>query len=159
MFLYLIQTVTFMYLADAFIQSDLLYLYSGYKFFVSMCSLGIKPTTFALLTQCSTTEPQEHKTNKPNNFFAIKVSTSIILQITWHFIALLNNLDCILPFKRLGLMFLKEISHVHQGCIYLIVKTEILQIKITFLCENVTDFCDQSIITPVLCHMILQKPF
>ncbi len=25
-----------------------------------MCSLGIKPTTFALLTQCSTTEPQEH---------------------------------------------------------------------------------------------------
>ncbi len=26
-----------------------------------MCSLGIEPTTFALLTQCSTTEPQEHK--------------------------------------------------------------------------------------------------
>ncbi len=25
-----------------------------------MYSLGIKPTTFALLTQCSTTEPQEH---------------------------------------------------------------------------------------------------
>ncbi len=25
-----------------------------------MCSLGIEPTTFALLTQCSTTEPQEH---------------------------------------------------------------------------------------------------
>ncbi len=24
-----------------------------------MCSLGIEPTTFALLTQCSTTEPQE----------------------------------------------------------------------------------------------------
>ncbi len=23
-----------------------------------MCSLGIEPTTFALLTQCSTTEPQ-----------------------------------------------------------------------------------------------------
>ncbi len=34
--------------------------YSGYTFFVSMCSLGIEPTTFALLTQCSTTEPQEH---------------------------------------------------------------------------------------------------
>ncbi len=33
--------------------------YSGYTFFVSMCSLGIEPTTFALLTQCSTTEPQE----------------------------------------------------------------------------------------------------
>ncbi len=25
-----------------------------------MCSLGIEPTTFALLTQCSTTGPQEH---------------------------------------------------------------------------------------------------
>ncbi len=25
-----------------------------------MCSLGIEPTTFALLTQCSTTESQEH---------------------------------------------------------------------------------------------------
>ncbi len=25
-----------------------------------MCSLGIEPTTFALLTQCFTTEPQEH---------------------------------------------------------------------------------------------------
>ncbi len=24
------------------------------------CSLGIEPTTFALPTQCSTTEPQEH---------------------------------------------------------------------------------------------------
>ncbi len=27
--------------------------HSGYTFFVSMCSLGIEPTTFALLTQCS----------------------------------------------------------------------------------------------------------
>ncbi len=27
-----------------------------------VCSLGIEPTTFALLTQCSTTEPQEHCT-------------------------------------------------------------------------------------------------
>ncbi len=35
--------------------------FSTYIFFiVSMCSLGIEPTTFALLTQCSTTEPQEH---------------------------------------------------------------------------------------------------
>ncbi len=31
-----------------------------YMFCLHMCSLGIKPTTFALLTQCSTTEPQEH---------------------------------------------------------------------------------------------------
>ncbi len=37
--------------------------HSGYTFFFFceyMCSLGIEPTTFALLTQCSTTEPQEH---------------------------------------------------------------------------------------------------
>ncbi len=29
-------------------------------FYQYVCSLGIEPTTFALLTQCSTTEPQEH---------------------------------------------------------------------------------------------------
>ncbi len=35
--------------------------HSGYTFFgQNMCSLGIESTTFALLTQCSTTEPQEH---------------------------------------------------------------------------------------------------
>ncbi len=52
-----------MHLADAFIQSDLQYIrvtFNYFIFFVSMCSLGIEPTTFALLTQCSTTEPQEH---------------------------------------------------------------------------------------------------
>ncbi len=50
------------YLADTFIQSNL-QCYSGYTFFFCqyVCSLGIEPTTFALLTQCSTTEPQEHK--------------------------------------------------------------------------------------------------
>ncbi len=48
-----------MYLADAFIQNSdsafRLYIYCQY-----VCSQGIEPTTFALLTQCSTTEPQEH---------------------------------------------------------------------------------------------------
>ncbi len=36
--------------------------HSGYTFFFYqyVCSLGIEPTTFALLMQCSTTEPQEH---------------------------------------------------------------------------------------------------
>ncbi len=37
--------------------------HSGYTFIVSMCSLGIEPTTFAWQTQCSTTEPQEHLYN------------------------------------------------------------------------------------------------
>ncbi len=49
-----------MHLADAFIQSDL-QLHSGYNFFCQyVCSLGIEPTTFALLTQCSTTEPHRN---------------------------------------------------------------------------------------------------
>ncbi len=50
-----------MHLADAFIQSDSafrLYIYCQY-----VCFLGIEPTTFALLTQCSTTELQEHIMN------------------------------------------------------------------------------------------------
>ncbi len=34
---------------------------SGYTFYYQYaCSLGIDPQLFALLTQCSTTEPQEH---------------------------------------------------------------------------------------------------
>ncbi len=44
-------TFTFMHLVDTFIQSDL---HSGHTYFCQcMCSLGIEPTTFALLTQCS----------------------------------------------------------------------------------------------------------
>ncbi len=46
-----------MHLADSFIQSD----FSGYTFFVSMCvPCEFNPQPFALLTQYSTTEPQEH---------------------------------------------------------------------------------------------------
>ncbi len=52
-------TFTFMHLADAFIQSDLVH--SGYTCFITMCVLWeSNPQPFALLTQCSTTEPQEH---------------------------------------------------------------------------------------------------
>ncbi len=50
---------TFMHLADAFIQSDLQCIQAIHLYCQYMCSLGIEPTTFALLTQCSTTEPQE----------------------------------------------------------------------------------------------------
>ncbi len=47
-----------MHLADAFIQSDLVQ--SGYNFFLSVCvSWELNPRPFALLMQCSTTEPQE----------------------------------------------------------------------------------------------------
>ncbi len=50
---YISLTFTFMHLADALIQTDLqciqvIHLYCQY-----VCSLGIEPTTFALLTQCS----------------------------------------------------------------------------------------------------------
>ncbi len=44
-----------MHLADAFIQSDLRVIHFFCQY---MCSLGIETTTFTLLTQCSTTEPQ-----------------------------------------------------------------------------------------------------
>ncbi len=50
-------TFTFMHLADAFIQSNL-QLHSGYTFLISICvpwESNLQP--FALLTQCSTTEP------------------------------------------------------------------------------------------------------
>ncbi len=51
---------TFMHLADAFIQSDLQCIQDIY--FVSMCPpWESNPQPFALLTQCSTTEPQEHQ--------------------------------------------------------------------------------------------------
>ncbi len=45
-------TFTFMHLADAFIQSDLQCI-QAIHIFVSTCSVGNEPTTFALLTQCS----------------------------------------------------------------------------------------------------------
>ncbi len=60
-------TFTFMHLADAFIQSDL-QLHSGYTFFISMCvPWESNPQPFALLMQCSTTEPHRN----------IKVYTSL----------------------------------------------------------------------------------
>ncbi len=55
-----------MHLADAFIQSDL-QLQSGYKFFISICvPWESNPQPFALLTQCSTTEPHGNTLNKHN---------------------------------------------------------------------------------------------
>ncbi len=54
-----------MHLADAFVQSDLQLIQAIHFSFISMCvpwelNLGIQYLNFALLTQCSTTEPQEH---------------------------------------------------------------------------------------------------
>ncbi len=48
-----------MHLADAFIQSDLHCIQAIH--FITMCvPWESNPQPFALLTQCSTTEPQEH---------------------------------------------------------------------------------------------------
>ncbi len=50
-----------MHLADAFIQSDLQCIQAIIYFFISMCvPWELNPQPFALLMQCSTTEPQEH---------------------------------------------------------------------------------------------------
>ncbi len=46
-------TFTFMHLADAFIQSDLQCIQAIHLYCQYVCSLGIEPTTIALLTQCS----------------------------------------------------------------------------------------------------------
>ncbi len=54
-------TLTFMNLAEAFIQSDLQSISGCTIFFISLCvPWELNPQSFALLTQCSTTEPQEH---------------------------------------------------------------------------------------------------
>ncbi len=49
-----------MHLADTFIQSVSYSAFRLYMYCQYVCSLGIEPMTFALLTQCSTTESQEH---------------------------------------------------------------------------------------------------
>ncbi len=49
-----------MHLTDTFIQSTLQCIQVTCFYSQYMCSLGTAPTTFALLTQRSTTEPQEH---------------------------------------------------------------------------------------------------
>ncbi len=51
------------YLADAFIQSDFTHLFRLFIFFSVCVPWELNPQPFALLTQCSTTEPQEHMLN------------------------------------------------------------------------------------------------
>ncbi len=69
--------LTFMHLADAFIQMH----YSGYTFIVSMCVLWeLNTQPFVPLTQCSTTEPQEHR----NNSFLIIMTYTVFLHVALH---------------------------------------------------------------------------
>ncbi len=48
-----LMSFTFMHLGDAFIQSDLQCIQAIHFFSQYMCSLGIEPTTFVLLTECA----------------------------------------------------------------------------------------------------------
>ncbi len=51
---------TFMHLVDALIQSNLHYI-QAIIFIISLCvPWELNPQPFALVTQCSATEPQEH---------------------------------------------------------------------------------------------------
>ncbi len=80
--------ITFMHLADAFIQSDLQCI-QVIHFFQYVCSLGIEPTTFfALLMQCSTTEPQEHigsahRNSVANGLINVSVATIANRNYNW----------------------------------------------------------------------------
>ncbi len=59
---------TFMHLADAVVQSNL-QLHSGYTFLISICvPWESNPQPFALLTQCSTTEP--HRNTRSNIIYS-----------------------------------------------------------------------------------------
>ncbi len=70
---------TFMHLSDAFIQSDLQYIQVIHMYCQYAYSLGIESTTFALLTQCSITEPQEQITLSFLSNVSYKI---IILELT-----------------------------------------------------------------------------
>ncbi len=82
-----------MHLADAFIQSDLQYIQAIHLYCQYVCSLGVEPTTFELLTQCSTTEPQEHYIKKKTviaygNSNEIKGHLSVLKERQFHYLFL-----------------------------------------------------------------------
>ncbi len=74
-------TFTFMHLADAFIQSNLQCIQAIHFDCLYVCSLGIEPTTFALLTQCSTTESQEQLINCLKMWYTIYLFCDIFIFI------------------------------------------------------------------------------
>ncbi len=79
----IVVVITFMHLADAFIHIKIqVNKHSGKKKNCQyVCSLGIEPTTFVLVKQCSTTEPQEH------TYVYLKPPPGIVLQ---HSVAIQN---------------------------------------------------------------------
>ncbi len=79
--------VTFIHLADAFIQSDLQCIQAIHLYYQYVWSLGIEPTTFALLTLCSTTEPQKHSLL----LGASSTESTNIVQTTYSVIEVIKN--------------------------------------------------------------------
>ncbi len=99
----LLFTFIFMHLADA--KSDLQCI-QDIHCFISMCvPWELNPRPFALLTQCSTTEPQEHIPYS-KLFLSVLISDS-----SW--------VEVMLPHKSLwsGRSFKEIDSFIHQGCI------------------------------------------
>ncbi len=77
-----------MHLAVAFIQSELQSI-QDIIFFVSMCvPWELNPRPFALLTQCSSTESQEH-------IVAVFTGTLVALNFIYFIIALFFSFDSI----------------------------------------------------------------
>ncbi len=66
----------------AFIQIDLQYIQVIRFFFISMCvPWELKPQPFALLTQCSNTEPQEHYSLVPVFLSVSALSSSALFEL------------------------------------------------------------------------------
>ncbi len=95
-----------MHLADTFIQSDLQCI-QAIHFFISMCvPWELNPWPFALLTQCSTTEPQEH----------IIKHTPYILDHFWLLWQKANRLTLLASCWSSVCAFVWQISGSHQCC-------------------------------------------
>ncbi len=111
------QRFTFMHLTDAFIQSDLQF-HSGYTFVVSTCvPWESNPQPFALLTQCSTTEP--HRNMLAFELNADKHAGRSHSSLAWRtrrpwFPTRMSNLDS--SEHRTSLFLVSHIIHEYWAC-------------------------------------------
>ncbi len=86
--------------------------YSAFRLYiciVSMCSLGIESTTFALLTQCSTTEPQEHLITVHARLWNMnglnKMALVLYIKVNTGHRTLVNTFEIIFQFMISGVSF------------------------------------------------------
>ncbi len=67
--------------------------HSGYTFFISMCvPWELNPRPFALLTQCSTTEPQEHE---HRNSIVLKTDFADFSNFKWVYLKYISSISSI----------------------------------------------------------------